>query len=211
MDHFMYCFPEDLFEMRYNNVGYMKDIRILRPIIASDWERPSFYFHRGRSLSVRLVQKTEEKERLTISAAFERLCTDFPEETIFPNLRHLILDGARNHSSTLTFGTAEQIRMYAYRVTLGGLYPSARRVLPKPQRATSVPEWTDGRASQSTLDVLWPGLSGIIASGPVAAYISRLFPTAKIGIKRWFNYDEGEEAIIWELWIEVERLLDGYN
>ncbi|KAJ7109555.1 hypothetical protein C8R43DRAFT_1139661 [Mycena crocata] len=75
------CMPNDVWEIneRVGNRGL--DIRLWRPIVSTDWERPLFYLHRVKSFhTAGFTQNIGFLDVLDIS---------LPQEYIFPNLQKL--------------------------------------------------------------------------------------------------------------------------
>ncbi|KAJ7495526.1 hypothetical protein FB451DRAFT_1478426 [Mycena latifolia] len=80
------CMPTDLWVITESNDGYGSthlQIRLQRPMDASDWDRPSFYCHRVKSFEMDLSSFFEDTYFL------ETLGLASPTQFIFPNLHKL--------------------------------------------------------------------------------------------------------------------------
>ncbi|KAJ6608518.1 hypothetical protein B0H10DRAFT_525549 [Mycena sp. CBHHK59/15] len=81
----MRCMPDDLWEQ--NLVGVrVPDMRLLRPIMPSDWQRPLFYSKRVRSLESAVL---DDSAHLGSSDIFDTLGLCLPGQFLFPNLQRL--------------------------------------------------------------------------------------------------------------------------
>ncbi|KAJ7216027.1 hypothetical protein GGX14DRAFT_442726, partial [Mycena pura] len=82
--HLARCFPSDLVIEELSPSGH-KRMRLLRPIVATDWERPLFYSHRVRHF---LFEGTKRPVDLS-DWIFSVLSLSLPGHYVFPNLKSL--------------------------------------------------------------------------------------------------------------------------
>ncbi|KAJ7495527.1 hypothetical protein FB451DRAFT_1077167 [Mycena latifolia] len=80
------CMPDDLFDMTEENEDGGIDIRLLRSVTSTDWERPLFYSRRVKSFTQNYMGISSSSETLE---SLEALSFSLPEESIFPNLQRL--------------------------------------------------------------------------------------------------------------------------
>ncbi|KAJ7137374.1 hypothetical protein C8R43DRAFT_1109909 [Mycena crocata] len=85
--NFLRCLPQDLFTVEDEGTGYrrLQAMRLLRPIVATDWDRALVYARRIRTLEC-------EKPPVRISYPDVLMATSmsFPGDCLFPNLDRLI-------------------------------------------------------------------------------------------------------------------------
>ncbi|KAJ6568030.1 hypothetical protein DFH09DRAFT_1155644 [Mycena vulgaris] len=87
------CMPSSLFDISKDISPHSvrRPMRMLRPIIATDWDRPLIYAHRVRSLlSVSIVEDEGLRDILLVVSS----C--FPGHCLFPNLKTLRWMGSGN-------------------------------------------------------------------------------------------------------------------
>ncbi|KAJ7792236.1 hypothetical protein B0H14DRAFT_2931948 [Mycena olivaceomarginata] len=88
LENFFRCLPPDLVAFDEDNAGTYhfgqkrKVVRLLRPIVSSDWDRSRLYAHRVRDLS-------PHGNSLSLSQIFPELSISLPDDFLFPNLREL--------------------------------------------------------------------------------------------------------------------------
>ncbi|KAJ6568038.1 hypothetical protein DFH09DRAFT_1468368 [Mycena vulgaris] len=87
------CMPSSLFRIFKQTTPHTfgRPMRMLRPIIATDWERPLVYAHRVRSLtSMSLLVDNELRDILSV------VSSSFPGDCLLPNLKTLRWIGSGN-------------------------------------------------------------------------------------------------------------------
>ncbi|KAJ7123590.1 hypothetical protein C8R44DRAFT_784060 [Mycena epipterygia] len=82
------CFPSYLFEMVHDHRGPVEDIRMLRSVSPTDWERPLFYSSRVKMFRMHYPWPAT-------TAAFETIRLSCPQPHLFPNLDLLDLTHRR--------------------------------------------------------------------------------------------------------------------
>ncbi|KAJ7495384.1 hypothetical protein FB451DRAFT_1360195 [Mycena latifolia] len=80
------CMPCDLFDISDDPdpSGWPRNMRLLRPILATDWHRPLAYTHRVKSLSV------SGDCGIGMSDILPAVSASLPFDSLFPNLRELV-------------------------------------------------------------------------------------------------------------------------
>ncbi|KAJ7789930.1 hypothetical protein B0H14DRAFT_2941984 [Mycena olivaceomarginata] len=86
LENFFRCLPPDLVAFDEDNAGTGQKrkvvVRLLRPIVSSDWDRSRLYAHRARQLFW-------HSDSLSLSQIFPELSISLPDDVLFPNLRAL--------------------------------------------------------------------------------------------------------------------------
>ncbi|KAJ7155654.1 hypothetical protein C8R46DRAFT_1356123 [Mycena filopes] len=75
------CMPADAFAIIQHT--HHRELRLLRPIMAADWERPKFYMHRVKILTAL------DRSYTSLSQIFSALAVSLPLDVVFPNLTSL--------------------------------------------------------------------------------------------------------------------------
>ncbi|KAJ7026855.1 hypothetical protein C8F04DRAFT_1123937, partial [Mycena alexandri] len=86
--HFLKCMPSDLFSFRYVGPDRNVTVRLLRPILPSDWDRPLIYAHRVRHL-VTETRISSLESFSSLSDVLAAMSMSLPNDSVFPNLEYL--------------------------------------------------------------------------------------------------------------------------
>ncbi|KAJ6472254.1 hypothetical protein DFH09DRAFT_1007960 [Mycena vulgaris] len=86
LENFLRCLPPDLvaFDKVKAGLPWKRKVvvRLLRPIVSSDWDRSRLYAHRVRELYC-------AGDSFSLSQSFPALSISLPDDVLFPNLREL--------------------------------------------------------------------------------------------------------------------------